>query len=426
VANQDTIIITDGAPIPPAEEGIARERHISRYDGIAIASGAIGLAAIVWSIVADFPPFIPVLAVFLLLYSVREYRSARSIMTTTGLLFVLWIGITVSGLLFPFIIGFVVAYLFNPLVTHIHKRWKIARAWSSIVIVLALCSVLGLLGWLIAPTIVNEAEALLHNLADFFEHNSYSLDEEAIRRFLVSIGIPNKYVTSYLNEQLYPALKQFASTLPQMVLSVVSALPAVIQRIVDLILIPVSAIYFLKDWPSIGSNLLSLLPPNRRPHWKLVLSNIDKVLYGYIRGQTTVAAIMGILAGTLFTITGVPYASLLGVVLALFDLIPIVGLIASILVVETVIMITMPITFGNIMLGVSIIVALHMLEAYILGPRIVGKGVGIPPVLIIMSIFIFGYFLGFIGMLIAVPTTGIILLFVREYRQALPKVAVAE
>jgi predicted PurR-regulated permease PerM len=294
------------------------------------------------------------------------------------------------------------------------------------ILVLTLCSIIGLLGWLIAPTIVNQAESLLHTLADFFQQNSYSLDEEAIRRFLVSIGIPNKYVTSYLNEQLYPAIKQFASTLPQMALSVVSALPAVVQRIVDLILIPVAAIYFLKDWPKIGSSLLSLLPPNRRPHWKLILSNIDRVLYGYVRGQTTVAVIMGLLGGILYSITGVPYAALLGVMLTLFDLIPIVGLIASMVVVLMVILVTMPITLGNILLGLGINAGLHILEAYILGPRIVGKGVGIPAVLTIISVFVFGYFLGFIGMLIAVPMTGIILLFIREYRQTLPAVEIAE
>jgi predicted PurR-regulated permease PerM len=66
-----------------------------------------------------------------------------------------------------------------------------------------------------------------------------------------------------------------------------------------------------------------------------------------------------------------------------------------------------------------VIAGLHTFENYYLGPKIVGKGVGIPPILIIISIFVFGYFMGFLGMIIAVPLTGVILLFVREYRQAL-------
>ncbi len=60
-----------------------------------------------------------------------------------------------------------------------------------------------------------------------------------------------------------------------------------------------------------------------------------------------------------------------------------------------------------------------MIETYFLGPRIIGKGVGIPPLLMLASVFVFAYFLGFLGMVIAVPSMGIIVLFLREYKQAM-------
>jgi len=65
-----------------------------------------------------------------------------------------------------------------------------------------------------------------------------------------------------------------------------------------------------------------------------------------------------------------------------------------------------------------VIAGLHMLEVYVIGPRIIGPGIGVPPILMILALLVFGYFLGFIGLLIAVPTTGIILLFVNEYRKS--------
>jgi len=91
----------------------------------------------------------------------------------------------------------------------------------------------------------------------------------------------------------------------------------------------------------------------------------------------------------------------------------------SVVIVETVILVSLPITVWNVMMGPILIVILHVIEVYGIAPRLVGKSVGIPPLVLILSILLFGYFLGFIGMLIAVPTAGIMLQFVREYQRSL-------
>jgi predicted PurR-regulated permease PerM len=231
--------------------------------------------------------------------------------------------------------------------------------------------------------------------------------------------LPKKYIDQYVTGEIIPQIKSLYATLPQIIVAILSAIPGYAARILDLIIIPVAAIYFLKDWKTMVESIQSLIPQRHRPAFITTSRNIDKVLYGYIRGQSIVAVIIGTLAAIIFTIIGVPYSALLGLAVTFLDLIPFIGLIMSIVVVEAVILITMPITFSSIASGFFVIASLHTFENYYLGPKIVGKGVGIPPVLIIISIFVFGYFMGFLGMLLAVPLTGIILLFVREYRQAL-------
>ncbi|MBS1904629.1 MAG: AI-2E family transporter [Bacteroidetes bacterium] len=416
--NQENLIVSGTTPPLPPEEEARRSEHANRFDGIAIAAGTLALATLFYLIANGIQPFLLVLTILLLLYPLREYRAARLILLTSATLFGLWLVSTLASILLPFIVAMVIAYLFNPLVTTLHRKWKLSRTWLSIIIVLLLVGVVGFAGYLIVPLIVNEAEALLRTLSDFFQNNEIRFDEESIRRFLVSLGIPGKYVTQFLNNELYPALKNFTATLPSIALSIVSALPSVLQRTLDLILIPIASIYLLKDWYKLGPSLLGFVPAKRRPHWSALMDGIDKVLYGYIRGQSIVAIIIGTLSGIALTIAGVPYASLLGVMIMLLDLIPFIGLISSVVIVEIVIVITMPITAGNLIIGAAIILGMHMLETYFLGPRIVGKGVGIPPILILASVFVFAYFLGFLGMLIAVPTTGVIMLFAREYRQA--------
>lgn len=401
------------------ENAILQERRFSRYDGVAITTGAIGAVAVLYLICKDVIPFLPVAAIFILLFPFRQYKAARSILFTVGSLFIFWLVVSLAGLLFPFVVGLLLAYIFNPFVTMLHKRWKISRALSSIIIVLLLVSICGFAGWLIVPVMIDQITSLFEVGSDYIQNHAATLNEKGLTKFLVSFGIPKPYVTSFLNDQLFPALKNFAASTPGMAMSLVSAIPAVMARVLDVVMIPLVTIYFLKDWESIGTSLLGLIPPKNRPHWKITFKNIDHILYGFIRGQSLVAAIIGTISGLGLWIAGIPYAGLLGLMIAIMDLVPTIGLILSIVFVELVIVVTMSITASNIFLGIFIIIGLHLIETYYLGPKIVGKGVGIPPLLIIMSVFIFGYFMGIIGMFLAVPLTGIILLFIREYRQAL-------
>ncbi|MDP4230102.1 MAG: AI-2E family transporter [Bacteroidota bacterium] len=414
---QDNIILTAEQDDP---ESVAEAlKRSSRFDGIAIALGGAAFIALVGFIITGNWPFIAGAALFLLLFPYRDYRAARTIMFSAGILMGLWLFITLASLLFPFIIGLLIAYLFNPLVSRIDIRWKVARGWSSLAIVFILCGIIFLLGLFLIPRIVVQLQALLTTITDYFQQSTLTLDETGIRNFFLSIGLSQKYVDQYVTGQLIPQLKSLYAELPRITIAILSAIPGYAARLLDLIIIPIAAVYFLKDWNTMIESIQSLIPQRHRLPFIATFRNIDKVLYGYIRGQSIVAITIGTLAAIVFMIIGIPYSALLGIVIAFLDLIPFIGLIMSIVVVEAVILLTMPITFSTIASGVLVIAGLHTFENYYLGPKIVGKGVGIPPILIIISIFIFGYFMGFLGMIIAVPLTGVILLFVREYRQAL-------
>jgi predicted PurR-regulated permease PerM len=160
-----------------------------------------------------------------------------------------------------------------------------------------------------------------------------------------------------------------------------------------------------------------LFPSKNPARREKVVHDVDGVLYGYLRGQATVALIVGILGATAYSILGIPYAGLIGVILVFADLVPIVGMLFSVFVVELVIFLTMELNFAVIVSGLLVIGGLHVIETYIIGPRIIGQGVGVPPLLMILALLVFGFFFGFVGLLVAVPTTGVILLFVNEYRK---------
>ncbi len=389
-----------------------------RFDAVAIVLGAIGLIALTWQLGNLVNPFVIIIALYITLAPYREYHAARTIMWTGGVLFAFWFFWTTSGVLIPFFLAAVIAYLFNPLVTRIEIRYKIARIWSSIAVVLVLMGVLALLGWYFIPTFIDQGGAFITKFSNYITRHASQLDEKSLKRILENAGMPMHTADQLVTGQVAPQVKAMLAQIPGYLLLLLEGIPKFVERLLNLIIVPFAAIYLLKDWQKLGILLLDLFPQRTRAERTLTFMNIDRVLYGYIRGQLTMAAILGVLGGLAYWILGVPYFALLGLIIGISDLIPIVGMLFSVIVVLLVIFLTMQLTVGVVLSGIAVIGCLHLLEAYILGPKIVGEGIGIPPVVMILSLIIFGYFLGFLGLLIAVPTTGVLVMFLGEYRKS--------
>jgi predicted PurR-regulated permease PerM len=268
------------------------------------------------------------------------------------------------------------------------------------------------------PHLTVQAENIAAKLSDFVYKNADNLDYEHLQEFLVSLGIPHDVAKQIVTSQVGPQIKKFFNGIPAIVFGYVQMVPHILERTINLLVIfPVSAFYFMKDWGRMGPLFLSYLPAKDRERRSKMFMNIDRVLYGFIRGQLLMATIVGVLATICYSIMGVPYAMILGIMVGITDLIPMIGIVFSGLIIVVVLMLTPPISVSLIIGAILVIFGLHALEAYVIGPKIVGEGIGIPPVVMILSLFIFGYFLGFVGLLIAVPATAVILLFVEEYRK---------
>ncbi len=389
-----------------------------RFDGIAVALGGITLIALAWTVRSVLNPFVIAFLLYILLSSFRDYKAARKMMTAGFVLFGFWLLLTLAGILVPFILGAVLAYLFNPMVSHLYEKRGISRVWSALGIVLLFCCVLIAAGWIFLPTLGVQTKSFILQLTVFVKHNVNNLDEGHVRSLLLGLGLPNGLVDGIILKQAGPEFRKMITIIPSIVVDVISELPKILERTLNLIVVPVAMFYFLKDWPKLMPLLNSLFPAKDPARRASIVADVDSVLYGYLRGQATVALMIGMLGAIAFSLLGIPYAGLIGVILVLSDLVPIVGMLFSVFIVELVIFLTMELNFAVIASGLLVIAGLHVTETYIIGPRIIGQGVGVPPILMILSLLVFGFFFGFVGLLVAVPTTGVILLFVNEYRKS--------
>lgn len=399
---------------PDTVGGISNAR---RFDGVALAVGSVALIALAWLVRSVLNPFVIAFLLYIILASFRDYQAARKLLTAGFVLFGFWLLLTLAGILVPFIIGAVLAYLFNPVVHQLYEKRKISRAWSSFIIVLLFCGVLVAVGWIFLPTLGEQTKAFIQQLTLFVRQNVNSLDQKHIRTMLLSLGLPDGLVDGIILKQAGPEFRKMIAFVPSIVIDIISELPSIVERTLNLIIVPVAMFYLLKDWPKLLPIVNSIFPSKNPARRLEIMADVDHVLYGYLRGQMTVALMIGILGAIAFSILGFPYAGLLGLILAISDLIPIVGMIFSAFLVEFVIFLTMDLNVAVVLSGLFVIGGLHLFEVYIIGPRIIGQGIGVPPILMILALLVFGFFFGFVGLLVAVPATGVILLFVNEYRK---------
>ncbi|HZV12277.1 MAG TPA: AI-2E family transporter, partial [Candidatus Kapabacteria bacterium] len=174
--------------------------------------------------------------------------------------------------------------------------------------------------------------------------------------------------------------------------------------------------YMLKDFPSFRVSIRRFFARVDSTHYLVgVLREVDSLLSAYLRGQALVATIIGTLAAILFMIFGIPFAFVLGFMVLIFDFIPFVGLIASLLVAVSVVLFGASPSLGGVFAVVAIILALHVMESYVISPRIIGKKVGLHPVVLILSLFVFAHLMGLLGMLVAVPSAAVISYLLRQW-----------
>jgi predicted PurR-regulated permease PerM len=284
----------------------------------------------------------------------------------------------------------------DPAVTWL-ERHRFPR-WAAVVtILLALLAVLG--GFVAAaiPPLVAQASALADHLPQYAhslkDHNS-------------ELGKLNaKY---HLQQRASKLLSSKGSTL---VGGVLGAGKLVLSAATSVILITVMVVYFLFSMPNIRLFAYRLAPHSRRTRVILIGDEIFTKVGGFVLGNVLTSVIAGIGTYIWLLIFGVPYPVLLALMVAIFDLIPVVGAYVGGAVVSLVALtVSLPVAVATL----GFYVAYKLAEDYFIVPRVMGKTVQVPAVVSLVAVLIGGTLLGIIGALVAIPAAAALRLFLQE------------
>jgi predicted PurR-regulated permease PerM len=203
-----------------------------------------------------------------------------------------------------------------------------------------------------------------------------------------------------------------AGQIPEAAATLTRSVGTLIGLLTTVALVPILLFYVLKDYPLIRDAIVRLFPRyrgNRR-----YLSHTSGVVGNYLRGQITISLIDAVLVSLILFVFGVPFALLLGLLTGFLNMIPNLGAIMT-YVIGGLLMLAFG-TTGDFVVTLAVLVGISFLEQSVLTPNIMSQQVGLHPVLIIFSLFVFSALLGFLGLLVAVPVTALLVGVYKAYR----------
>lgn len=330
-------------------------------------------------------------------------RTIRiSILVAAVIVTVYFIWSVRSGL-YPFIIALFLAYLLNPAVCYLENK-GLRRTAAILALYILVFSAMIFVGARGIPLIIRELENFGRELPFMVAKG-----EELIQ--FVQSQYQNSVLPYSLRVAIDNALLAVQNDIQQFIADVVNALIGLVSHSIGLVITPILAFYLLHDWYEIKEKLLQMIPMRWHTECILTFREIDKVLSGVIRGQLTVALIVGILVTIGLEILGVRYALLIGIVAGILDIIPYFGAFIGATPAVTLALLSSPWLALKVVL---LFFAIHQLEGSIIGPQIMGDNVGLHPLSVIFFLFIGGELGGIPGMLLGVPIAAVGKVFIRH------------
>lgn len=355
---------------------------------------------------------------------VNRLRIPSVVMATAGVLFVLlmaWVLYRTLNLFLLLFLALLIATAIEPVVNWL-RRGPFNRSAGILVVYTGIFGLLALIGWITVPIILQQIGELGSSLSRTLTEAGKSVDTlqspfaKQQGKFL--IGVLQSVVNQF---QTPPPAPQAGGTVDAKAVESATQTALIVAEVfLGFITIFVVAFYWLTERTLIKRALMSWLPARRANRVRRVWDDIEVKVGGWVRGQLTLMAIVGVVSAIGYLVLGIDYWPALGLFIAIAEAIPLVGpyigTAPAILVA-----LTQPDNdggFGKAMMVVLFAIVLQMIEGNVLVPRVMKNSVGISPLTVILSILFGATLAGLAGALVAVPIAGSLQVIISDIKAA--------
>lgn len=336
----------------------------------------------------------------------------------------------------PFFLALVIAYVLAPVVIVVERRFKLGRIGGTLFVYIIIFVLLAVFLLLLVPEVIaqmidlftvikNTLPDLLNRLSQIHYFEGQAEAFQTFREWINRIELDyNRILTMFLQslEKIasggYAAAKGVAQ-------EVFGGIGFLIRLLLFLVFIGIINFYLILDWERIRPFLKKMLSSRHRERAMDLLAKIDLSVGGFLRGQLTVAALVGLMfALGLFGLgfIGFPalskYCIFIGTLAGIAGLVPYLGAVIGVAPAILIVLLTAGVSWPTKLITLASVLALFSLiqglEGFVLQPKIVGKGAGLHPLAVMLALTLGAQF-GIAGIMIAVPCAAIIRVFIREF-----------
>ena len=356
------------------------------------------------------------LLLFALLWAVllpfRGSSGQVALLTITSVVTGVWLLADAGSVLAPFVLAVVLAYILDPLVDQL-ERLRISRVWALGILTLLAVGALAGAALLAVPAatrqlvvVANDVPVFLQRLGEWIQRAQASelgRNVPLIGDLLVRLEAVDADAIASFIEERHEAL---ASWVWDGLLGFGRGIGSMFTVLGYVALTPILTFYLLRDWDHLLASIESMLPRARRESFVTFAKEGDQLISRYLRGQVTVAVLLGAITWAGLLIVRFPYAGTLALIVAVFNVVPYLGIVLSL--VPAIFIALVSGSVGVSLLKVAGVYGVaQLLEGSVISPRIVGDSVGLHPVTVVLVLSLGGYFFGFVGLLIGVPGAAV-------------------
>jgi predicted PurR-regulated permease PerM len=343
-------------------------------------------------------------------FTSTQIRAAAWLAIAVLIVLSLWL---LGPVLTPFVVAAVIAYALTPLVNRLDALGNGRMPRLLVVVIVELLFVVTVLGVVlsIVPIMAKELPLMREQAPALLDNFNNSL-KPWLAQFGIQVSLDlsslKAVVLKYLNANFEEA---FGSVMSSIKLGGSVAL-AVIG---NALLIPVALFYLLMDWDNFVAHVLQLVPLKLRRGVDSFTVEADGVLGQYLRGQLLVMLIMALFYSVGMALFGLDLAVPIGIFTGLAMFVPYLGFGIGLILAA----VAGALQFASIKALVMVAVVFgvgQVLEGFILTPRLVGERIGLHPLAVIFALLAFGQLFGFVGVLVALPASAVLLVAIRRLR----------
>ncbi|HHW31561.1 MAG TPA: AI-2E family transporter [Clostridiaceae bacterium] len=318
----------------------------------------------------------------------------------------------IKRIITPVIMGVIISYLIAPPVLKLEEK-KIPRKYSILILYFGFIVSFFAVIIFIVPEIISNTQELTNTVPNMTVEY-----QDVVNKVITSIESSSwpQEIKNAVQNEIRNTILILQTYLTNLLKKVLSGIIITARFIFDLALAMVIGYYLVKDSDYFKSSIMSLVPRKWRKGFHGTIKELGQVLSNFIQGQLTTAFIVGVMESIGLILLKVKYPLLLGMLGGIANIIPYFGPIIAAVPATAVALIDSPMKG---LWTVIMFIFVQQLENVLISPKIIEGKVGLHPVITIIAVLVGGEMFGIIGMIFAVPVTGMIKVIIKRAVDAL-------